>query len=51
MLLTFFLIGAWTYKHGPDALLYIPYHWPQLISAALAWSTFLVSDSRLRSET
>lgn len=43
MVLTFALIGGWTYKFGPDALLYIPYHWPQLISAALAWSTFLVS--------
>lgn len=48
MMLTFALIGAWTYKFGPDALLYIPYHWPQLISAALAWSTFLVSVPALK---
>ncbi|BGP41393.1 erg24, C-14 sterol reductase [Rhodotorula kratochvilovae] len=39
--LTFALLGAWTYKFGPGALLYIPHHWPQLISAALVWSTFL----------
>lgn len=36
------MIGAWTFKFGPGALLYIPHHWAQLVSAAFAWSTFLV---------
>jgi delta14-sterol reductase len=36
--LTLFIIALWTYKNGPGALLFIPHHWPQLISAALVMS-------------
>ncbi|BGP25806.1 erg24, C-14 sterol reductase [Rhodotorula toruloides] len=43
MMVTLFGIAAWTYKFGPSALLYIPNHWAQLISAALAWSAFLAT--------
>ncbi|GEM08767.1 C-14 sterol reductase [Rhodotorula toruloides] len=32
-----------TSPFGPSALLYIPNHWAQLISAALAWSAFLAT--------
>jgi len=42
MILTLAMIGAWTYKFGIGALLYVPHHWAQLVSAAFAWSTFLV---------
>ncbi|GAA5858787.1 hypothetical protein JCM1840_006556 [Sporobolomyces johnsonii] len=38
MMLTLALLGLWTYKRGLGLLLYIPHHWPQLISAALAMS-------------
>jgi delta14-sterol reductase len=48
MMVTLGCIAAWTYKFGPGALLYIPNHWPQLISAALAWSAFLVRSLPLR---
>lgn len=42
MVVSLAMIGAWTFKFGPGALLYIPHHWPQLVSAAAVWSTFLV---------
>ncbi|GAA6064079.1 hypothetical protein JCM10212_002721 [Sporobolomyces blumeae] len=38
MMLTLAIIAGWTVVRGPDALLYIPHHFPQLISAALAMS-------------
>ncbi|GAA5966699.1 hypothetical protein JCM21900_002851 [Sporobolomyces salmonicolor] len=38
MMLTLALLGLWTYKRGLGLLLYIPHHWPQLISAALVMS-------------
>ncbi|GAA5846340.1 hypothetical protein JCM9279_001332 [Rhodotorula babjevae] len=43
MILTLAMIGAWTFKFGPGALLYVPHHWAQLVSAAFAWSTFLAT--------
>lgn len=40
MMLTLAIIGGYTAVKGIDALLYIPHHFPQLISAALAMSFF-----------
>ncbi|GAA5825051.1 hypothetical protein JCM11251_006077 [Rhodosporidiobolus azoricus] len=38
MMLTFAVIALWTWKRGPAALLYVPDHWPQLISAVIVFS-------------
>ncbi|GAA6023015.1 hypothetical protein JCM11491_000357 [Sporobolomyces phaffii] len=38
MMLTLAIIGGYTAVRGIDALLYIPHHFPQLVSAALAMS-------------
>jgi delta14-sterol reductase len=40
MMLTLAIIGGYTAVKGIDALLYIPHHFPQLVSAALAMSFF-----------
>jgi len=40
MMLSLAIIGGWTATQGIDALLYIPHHFPQLITAALAMSIF-----------
>lgn len=40
MMVSLLIIIGWTATQGIDALLYIPHHFPQLISAALAMSLF-----------